>query len=89
MVRWHNSGFAVRCGVDRKPKARDESGKMRPAATARVSWAELMKHSFEFDLTRCIACGGAVKVIAVIANPMLAAAIIRNLARPPPEVVNS
>jgi hypothetical protein len=72
-----------------KPKARDENGKMKSSTTARATWAKLMMRAFGFDLTRCAACGGEVKAIAVIANPRLATAILQGIARPPPERVTT
>jgi len=70
-----------------KPRARDDQGKLKSSATARATWAELMKRTFGFDLTRCIACGGKVKAIAVIANPILATEILQRIAGPPPSVL--
>ena len=62
-----------------KPKARDETGRLKSSATQRVSWADLAKRTFEFDLTKCELCGGSVKCIAVIRSPAVISKILRHL----------
>ena len=70
-----------------KPKARDDEGKIKLSATQRATWAELAKHSFGVDLTKCEVCGGPVRRIAVIRDPIAIRKILTHLARirPPPE----
>jgi hypothetical protein len=69
-----------------KPKARDHSGKLRLNATQKAAWAELAKHSFDVDLTVCEHCGGKVRRISVIRDPLVIAKILTHISRtrPPP-----
>lgn len=67
-----------------KPKARDENGKLNASATARATWAVLMKRAFQFDLKQCPACGGEVRPIAVIMESEAIRSILDHIARPPP-----
>jgi hypothetical protein len=79
-----------------KPKARDDTGKLRVAATQRASWAALAKQAFGLDLTKCELCGGVVRRLAVIRDPAVISKILKHLghsnlqvtrlrcARPPP-----
>jgi hypothetical protein len=77
-----------------KPKARDDSGKMKLSATQRTSWAELAKQAFGLDLTKCEKCGGAVRRVAVIRDPAVIRKILVHLGlmgrpehQPPPMAV--
>jgi len=79
-----------------KPKARDESGKLGASAAQRASWAALSKQAFGLDLTKCELCGGVVRRLAVIRDPVVIAKILQHVglldlqitnlrcARPPP-----
>jgi hypothetical protein len=62
-----------------KPKARDESGKLRLVATQRASWAEIAKQAFGLDLTKCELCGGKVRRLAVIRDPVVIEKILRHV----------
>ncbi len=56
------------------------------SAPVRMSWARLLKRVFDIDIERC-ACGGKLKIIAVIEAPDVIARILTHLglsARPPP-----
>ena len=66
-----------------KPKARDENGKLKSSAVCRKSWAELAKHTFKIDLTKCELCGGSVRRLAVIRNPVIIRKILAHLQQPP------
>jgi hypothetical protein len=67
-----------------KPKARDATGKLQASVTQRASWARLASRAFGLDLTKCELCGGPVRRIAVIHNPISIARILAHIARPPP-----
>jgi hypothetical protein len=67
-----------------KPKARDENGKLKSSAACRKSWAELAKHTFKIDLTKCELCGGGVRRLAVIRNPVVIRKILAHLEKKPP-----
>ena len=67
-----------------KPRARDECGKLKLSATQRKVWAELIKHAFMTDLTKCARCGGEVRRIAIIRNSETIAKILSHIARAPP-----
>jgi hypothetical protein len=73
---------------DREPA--DWSGATRPspqgyeelAPIRRIPWAELLQRVFEVDALRCPRCGGRMRVLAAITDPMVAARILRCLALP-------
>lgn len=67
-----------------KPKARDENGKLKSSAVCRKSWAELAKHTFKIDLTKCELCGGSVRRLAVIRNPVIIRKILAHLQKTAP-----
>jgi hypothetical protein len=51
-----------------------------------MSWARLLKRVFDIDVERC-ACGGKLKIIAVIEEPAVIERILTHLglaAQPPP-----
>jgi len=53
---------------------------------ARMSWAQLLKRVFHIDVERC-ACGGKLKILAAIEEPVVLARILTHLglpARAPP-----
>ena len=52
----------------------------------RITWARLLKRVFDIDIERC-ACGGKLKLIAVIEEPAVIEKILTHLAlspQPPP-----
>ena len=56
------------------------------SAPLRMTWARLLKRVFDIDVERC-ACGGKLKIIAVIEEPAVTARILTHLglaAQPPP-----
>jgi Putative transposase len=56
-------------------------------APARMSWARLLKRVFNVDLEHCPNCGGALKIIAAIEDPLVIVKILSHLglpARAPP-----
>jgi hypothetical protein len=58
-----------------------------PGASARMSWARLLKRVFDIDIERCPQCGGNLKIIAAIEEPALIERMLTHLglcAQPPP-----
>jgi hypothetical protein len=56
------------------------------SAPVRMSWARLLKRVYDIDIERC-ACGGKLKIIAVIEEPSVIERILTHLglcAQPPP-----
>ena len=56
------------------------------SAPVRMCWARWLKPVYDFDIERC-ACGGKLKLIAVIAAPAVIERILTHLglaAQPPP-----
>jgi hypothetical protein len=52
----------------------------------RMTWARLLKRVFDIDVERC-ACGGKLKLIAVIEEPAVIEKILKHIgldAQPPP-----
>jgi hypothetical protein len=44
-----------------------------------MSWAQRLKRVFNIDIETCSACGGAVKVIACIEDPLVIDKILTHL----------
>ena len=51
----------------------------RTAATYRLPWADLLKKVFAVDVLACPACGGRLRVIAFIAEALVAKRILDHL----------
>jgi len=52
-----------------------------------MSWARLLKRVFDIDIERCPRCGGNLKIIAAIEDPVVIEHILTHLglaAQPPP-----
>jgi hypothetical protein len=53
-----------------------------------MTWAQRLRRVFDFDVSRCARCGAALRVLAVITDPRVVAAILAHLetraARAPP-----
>ncbi len=61
----------------------DDSGSApHQSASARMSWARLLKRVFDIDLEHCPHCGGTVKIIAAIEDPAVIARILTHLGLP-------
>ncbi len=52
------------------------------AASARMSWARLLKRVFDIDIEHCPHCGGNMKIIAAIENPSVIAKLLSHLGLP-------
>ena len=44
-----------------------------------MSWAQRLKRVFNIDIETCVKCGGAVKVIACIEDPLVIDKILTHL----------
>ncbi|MDH3671344.1 MAG: transposase [Gammaproteobacteria bacterium] len=57
---------------------------------AQMTWAQRLRRVFDIDISRCPRCGAALRVLAVITDPRVIAAILAHLetraARAPPPV---
>ena len=55
---------------------------------AQMTWAQRLRRVFDIDISRCPRCGAALRVLAVITDPRVIAAILTHLeartARAPP-----
>jgi len=47
-----------------------------------LDWASLLKRVFEYDVTVCENCGGKVKVLAVLTDPVVIRRILEHLHLP-------
>jgi hypothetical protein len=64
----------------RKAKVADEPQDPTPAERrASMTWAQRLKRVFSIDIETCSACGGAVKVIACIEDPVVIDKILTHL----------
>jgi hypothetical protein len=46
-----------------------------------MTWAQRLTRAFKIDVTACEQCGGAVKIIACIEDPIVTAKILEHLER--------
>ena len=76
-------GRGARCPEDRTPAER----------RAAMTWAQRLKRVFGIDIETCPACGGALRIIACIEDPVVIEKILAHLdakaaaaraSRPPP-----
>jgi len=44
-----------------------------------IPWSELLRRTFQIDVTKCLVCGCFVKVISVIKDPAIVCKILRHL----------
>jgi hypothetical protein len=67
-------------GKGNKPRAVDDPQERTPAERrASMSWAQRLKRVFNIDIETCRECGGAVKVIACIEDPVVIKQILDHL----------
>jgi hypothetical protein len=72
-------------GWGAKRKASDEVGEETPAACrAAMSWAQRLKRVFGIDIETCSACGGAVRIIASIEDPVVIRKILAHIGEEAP-----
>jgi hypothetical protein len=50
-----------------------------PKPRASMTWAQRLKRVFSIDIETCITCGGTMKVIASIEDPMVIQKILNHL----------
>ena len=67
-------------GRGKKIKTADDSQDQTPAEKrASMTWAQRLKRVFDIDVTTCCECGGDVKIIASIEDPVLIQKILAHL----------
>jgi hypothetical protein len=49
----------------------------------RTAWPDLLERFFEVDALRCPGCGGEMRVLSAITDPVVTGQILRCLALPP------
>jgi hypothetical protein len=54
----------------------------RPPAARKWSWPELMQHTFGVDVLACARCGGRMRVVATIDDPVVIRRILTHLGLP-------
>jgi hypothetical protein len=70
----------ARRGKGNKPKTPDEAQEQMPAeCRAAMTWAQRLKRVFNIDIETCPECGGAVKIIACIEDPVVIKKILNHL----------
>jgi hypothetical protein len=69
-------------GKGAKPKVSIEGQEQTPAHRhAAMTWAQRLKRVFGIDIETCPACGGAVRIIACIEDPVVIKKILAHLDR--------
>jgi hypothetical protein len=67
-------------GKGRRRDPEEKVQRQSPAARrASMTWAQRLKRVFSIDIETCSACGGAVKVIACIEDPVVIDKILTHL----------
>jgi len=67
-------------------KVSDEGEEDTPATRrAAMTWAQRLKRVFRIDVESCQACGGAVKIIASIEDPVVIGKILTHLEQVTPD----
>jgi hypothetical protein len=87
---WRGAITPGRRGKGAKRKALDEVEEDTPAARrSAMTWAQRLKRVFGIDIETCQSCGGAVRIIASIEDPVIIKKILAHLeqAAPGGEVV--
>ena len=70
----------ARRGRGIKPKATEAGQEQTPAERrASMSWAQRLKRVFNIDIETCRECGGAVRIIACIDDPVVIEKILTHL----------
>src|SRR3954465_8195663 len=55
------------------------TGSSRPASRRRLDWASLLKRGFATDVLVCDACGGAMRILAILPDGDASRAILEHL----------
>ena len=72
-------------GLERPASGDSELDALAPSQGARRrQWARLIAKVFEVDPLRCAACGGTMRVIAFILDPVMFRKILQHRPRPKP-----
>jgi hypothetical protein len=69
----------ARRGRGNKAKAPRPEDATPVASHATMSWAQRLKRVFDIDIETCRVCGGSVKVIACIEDPVVIKKILTHL----------
>ena len=67
-----------------KPRVRIPSATEQPkarASRAAMTWMQRLRRVYDIDISVCPHCGGALKVLAVITEPVVIAAILAHVAK--------
>ena len=69
----------ARRGRGNKTKAPGREDATAVASHAAMSWAQRLKRVFDIDIETCSVCGGSMKVIACIEDPVVIKKILTHL----------
>jgi hypothetical protein len=58
-------------GTSRDPGATASVAASPPPAARKWSWPDLMRHTFGVDVLACARCGGRMRVVATIEDPVV------------------
>ena len=86
MIRIHVT--PARRGKGRKQHSGEEDKTSSECHTA-MTWAQRLKRVFNIDIVTCKACGGPVKVIACIEDPVVINKILRHLQQQELKVIHA
>jgi hypothetical protein len=69
-------------GTSRDPGTIASLEALPPPASRKWSWPELMRHTFGVDVLACARCGGRMRVVATIEDPVVIRKILTHLGLP-------
>ena len=69
----------VRRGKRKKPNSADDADQTPAEKRASMTWAKRLKRVFDIDIETCSECGGDVRIIASIEEPIVIQKILTHL----------
>ena len=64
--------------INQQKKTESTDNKTEKQKMIAMNWAMRLRRAFDIDITQCEACGGSVKVIAAIEDPVVIEKILKS-----------